>query len=100
MPFDLLLKRFSNSYLLSLLFLFLALYLRLNNYNDVGLWGDEYLTFWNSEPLYSFSEIFDRTQKSPTLVPPFYYYILNLYTNYFGHTVYSLKLFHIFLFIL
>ena len=97
MPFDLLLKRFSNSYLLSFLFVFLALYLRLNNYNDVGLWGDEYLTFWNSEPLYSFSEIFDRTQKSPTLVPPFYYYILNLYTHYFGHTVYSLKLFHIFL---
>ena len=46
MPFDLLLKRFSNSYLLSFLFVFLALYLRLNNYNDVGLWGDEYLTFW------------------------------------------------------
>ena len=97
MPFGLLLKRFSNSYLLSFLFVFLALYLRLNNYNDVGLWGDEYLTFWNSEPLYSFNEIFDRTQKSPTLVPPFYYYILNLYTHYFGHTVYSLKLFHIFL---
>tara|TARA_B100000674_G_C37929798_1_gene957385 strand:- start:634 stop:2082 length:1449 start_codon:yes stop_codon:yes gene_type:complete len=97
MPFDMLLKRFSNSYLLSFLCIFLALYLRLNNYNDAGLWGDEYLTFWNSEPLYSFSEIFDRVQESPTLVPPFYYYILNLYTNYFDHTVYSLKLFHIFL---
>ena len=97
MPFDMLLKRFSNSYLLSFLCIFLALYLRLNNYNDAGLWGDEYLTFWNSEPLYSFSEIFDRVQESPTLVPPFYYYILNLYTNYFNHTVYSLKLFHIFL---
>ena len=34
-----------------------------------------------------FSEIFDRTQKSPTLVPPFYYYILNLYANYFKATL-------------
>ena len=83
------------NYVLTFCLLILSLFLRLNNFNDTGLWGDEYLTFWNSEPFYSFSEIFYRTQESPSLVPPFYYYILNLYTNYFDHTVYSLKLFHI-----
>ena len=57
--------------------------------------GDEYLTFWLSEPLHTFNEVFNKSTTSADLVPPFYYYILNIYNHLFDYSAYSLRLFYI-----
>lgn len=90
-----LLRKICNNYLLSLFLLIIAFFLRFYDFNKLGFWGDEYLTFWLTEPLLTLGEITEKTLSSPDFVPPFYYYILNLYNYYFEYSAYFLRLFHI-----
>ena len=89
-------KKVINSYFLTFFLLLLAFFLRFYKFDTLGFWGDEYLTFWNSEPLHTYNEVFEKTIKSGDLVPPFYYYILNLYNHLLDYTAYSIRFFHIF----
>ena len=88
-------KKFSGSLFLTLFFLFLALLIRFYKFNTLGFWGDEYNPFWITEPLKTFNEIQIRTDKAPTFIPPYYYYILNLYFHLFEYSVAASKIFHI-----
>ena len=57
MSYSLILKKTSKSYFLTLLLIFLAFFLRFYKFDSVGFWGDEYLSFWLSEPYQTFNEI-------------------------------------------
>ena len=95
MSYSLILKKIFKSYFFTLLLILLAFFLRFYKFDSVGFWGDEYLSFWLSEPYQTFNEIFLKTRSSPDLVPPFYYYILNIYNHLFDYSAYSLRFFHI-----
>lgn len=73
----------------------LTFFLRFYKFDQVGFWGDEYLTFTLSEPIYNYSFIHNKVLASGDLVPPFYYFVLNIYNFFFGHTAHSLRVFHI-----
>ena len=88
-------KKFFNSLSLTILILCFALILRFYNFNTLGFWGDEYIPFWITEPLRTLDEISLKTEKSPTFMPPYYYYILNLYFHLFEYSVAASKIFHI-----
>ncbi len=88
-------KKITNSYLLTFLLFFLAIVLRFYNFDSSGFWGDEYNPFWITEPLKTFNEIKIRTNIAPTFIPPYYYYILNLYFHIFEYSVAASKIFHI-----
>ena len=95
MSFFSFIKIFCKSNYLTFLILILAFFVRFYNFDKFGFWGDEYLTFYISEPLHTYNEIFTKTLGSGDHVPPFYYYILNIYNYLFGYSAYSLRLFHI-----
>ena len=84
-----------NYYLFLFFLINLTFFLRFYKFDQVGFWGDEYLTFTLSEPLYNYNFIYERTLASVDLVPPFYYFVLNIYNFFFGYTAYSIRLFHI-----
>lgn len=84
-----------NYYLFLFFFIILIFFLRFYKFDKVGFWGDEYLTFTLSEPIHGYKFIYDKTLASGDLVPPFYYFVLNIYNFFFGHTAYSIRLFHI-----
>jgi hypothetical protein len=84
-----------NYYLFLFFFIILIFFIRLYKFDKVGFWGDEYLTFTLSEPIHDYKFIHDKTLASGDLVPPFYYFVLNIYNSFFGHTAYSIRLFHI-----
>ncbi len=88
-------KNFSKSIYLSILLISFAFVLRFNGFNELGFWGDEYNPFWIVEPLKTFNEISIRTDNAPTFMPPYYYYILNLYFHVFEYSVAASKIFHI-----
>ena len=88
-------KKFFSSPSLTILILCFALILRFYKFNTLGFWGDEYNPFWITEPLRTFDEISLRTEKAPTFIPPYYYYILNLYFHLFEYSVAASKIFHI-----
>ena len=44
-------KKISNSYYLTFVLFFLAFILRFYELNDLGFWGDEFLTYWEIQPL-------------------------------------------------
>jgi len=73
----------------------LTFFLRLYKFDQIGFWGDEYLTFTLSEPIYNYNSIHNKVLASGDLVPPFYYFVLNIYNFFFGHTAYSIRVFHI-----
>ncbi len=89
------LRKISKSYYLTIFILILAFFLRFYEFDKLGFWGDEYLTFWNTEPTLKYSVVFERTLSSADLVPPFYYYILSLYNHLFEYSAYSLRLIHV-----
>ena len=95
MSFFSFIKIFYKSKYLTFLILILAFFVRFYNFDKIGFWGDEYLTFYISEPFNTYDKIFTKTLGSGDLVPPFYYYILNVYNYLFGYSAYSLRLFHI-----
>lgn len=84
-------------YFILFFLIILTFFLRFYKFNLVGFWGDEYLTFTLSEPLYNYKYIHKKTLASGDLVPPFYYYVLNIYNFFFEHTAYSIRIFHIIL---
>lgn len=88
-------KKFSSSLSLTIFILCIALIIRFYKFNTLGFWGDEYNPFWITEPLRTFDEISLRTEKAPTFIPPYYYYILNLYFHLFEYSVAASKIFHI-----
>lgn len=88
-------KKFFSSLSLTILILCFALILRFYDFNTLGFWGDEYNPFWITEPLRTFNEISLRTEKAPTFIPPYYYYVLNLYFHLFEYSVAASKIFHI-----
>ena len=88
-------KKISKSNFLTFFLLILAFFLRFYKFDNVGFWGDEYLTFWPSKPPHTFNEVFNKSTTSADLVPPFYYYILNIYNHLFDYSAYSLRLFYI-----
>lgn len=92
-------KFFLDKNIIYYLFLFfliiITFFLRFYKFDQVGFWGDEYLTFTLSEPMHNYNFIYERTLASGDLAPPFYYFVLNIYNFFFGHTAYSIRLFHI-----
>ena len=89
------LKKVSNHLIITILIIIIAFFIRFYKFDSIGFWGDEYLTFWLSEPFYSFNYINKKTLDSPDFVPALYYFILNLYNHYFDYSAYFLRLFHI-----
>lgn len=90
-----LLKKILNSFYISFFLILLALAIRFIDFNVLGFWGDEYNPFWIAEPFKTFDEISSRTSKAPTFLPPYYYYILNLYFHIFEYSAAASKIFHI-----
>ena len=87
-------KKITNSYFLTFFLLLLAFFLRFYKFDAIGLWGDEILTYWETEPLQTFNEIWIKT--SPTeYTPPLYFYVLNIYNHLFDYSAYTIRLFHI-----
>jgi hypothetical protein len=86
-----------NIYFFFILFflVILTFFLRLYKFDQIGFWGDEYLTFTLSEPIYNYNSIHNKVLASGDLVPPFYYFVLNIYNFFFGHTAHSIRVFHI-----
>ena len=89
-----LLKKISNSYLLTLFIFFFAFILRFYKFDSLGFWGDEILTFWETQPLQTYNEVWLKI-KDTEYNSPLYFYILNIYNHYFDYSAYSLRLFHI-----
>lgn len=83
-------------YIFLLFLIILTFILRFYKFDQIGFWGDEYLTFSLSEPIYSYKFIYNKVLASGDLVPPFYYFVLNIYNFFFGHTAHSIRIFHIF----
>ena len=73
----------------------LSFFLRFYKFDQVGFWGDEYLTFTLSEPIHNYNFIHNKVLATGDLVPPFYYFVLNIYNFFFGHTAHSIRVFHI-----
>ena len=89
-----LLKKISNSYFLTFIIIFFAFILRFYKFDSLGFWGDEILTFWETQPLQTYNEIWLKI-KDTEYNSPLYFYILNIYNHFFDYTAYSLRLLHI-----
>lgn len=87
-------KKISNSYYLTFLLFFLAFVLRFYEFNDLGFWGDEILTYWETQPLQTYNEVWLKIRQTE-YNSPLYFYILNVYNHYFDYSAYSVRLFHI-----
>ncbi len=94
MSYNFLLKKITNNYLLTVFILFGAFVLRFYNFDNLGFWGDEILTYWETQPLQSYNEIWLKI-KDTEYNAPLYFYILNIYNHYFDYSAYSIRLFHI-----
>lgn len=84
----------TNNYYLTILLLFFAFILRFFDFDSVGLWGDEILTYWETEPLQTYNEVWLKI-KDTEYNSPLYFYILNIYNHFFEYSAYSIRLFHI-----
>ena len=80
-----LLKRFLNSYLLTFFIFFFAFILRFYKFDSLGFWGDEILTFWETQPLETYNEVWLKI-KDTEYNSPLYFYILNIYNHYFDYS--------------
>jgi hypothetical protein len=78
----------------------LTFLLRLYKFDQIGFWGDEYLTFTLSEPIYNYNFIHNKVLVSGDLVPPFYYFVLNIYNFFFRtHCTFNKSFSHYFWFL-
>ncbi len=87
-------KKITNNYLLTSLIFFLAFILRFHEFDSLGFWGDEILTYWETQPLQTYNEVWLKI-KGTEYNSPLYFYILNVYNYYFDYSAYSIRLFHI-----
>ena len=87
-------KKISNSYYLTFILFFLAFILRFYEFNDLGFWGDEVLTYWETQPLQTYNEVWLKIRQTE-YNSPLYFYILNIYNHYSDYSAYSVRLFHI-----
>ena len=84
---------FSSNYL-TIILLILGFTLRFYEFDNLGLWGDEILTYWETQPLQTYNEVWLKI-KDTEYNSPLYFYILNIYNHYFDYSAYSIRLFHI-----
>ena len=87
-------KKISNSYYVTFILFFLAFILRFYEFSNLGFWGDEILTYWETQPLQTYNEVWLKIRQTE-YNSPLYFYILNIYNNYFDYSAYSVRLFHI-----
>ena len=69
-------KNVLSSNYFTIILLILGFTLRFYEFDNLGLWGDEILTYWETQPLQTYNEVWLKI-KDTEYNSPLYFYILN-----------------------